>query len=50
MGFLLWLKDGVAEEIEGFSYGEDTSWIDFASPSFVLAMLRDDPNNPQSRG
>lgn len=29
MGFLLWLRDGYIHELEGFSYEESTSTIDF---------------------
>lgn len=29
MGFILWLNDGYAATLEGYSFGEDTSSIDF---------------------
>jgi hypothetical protein len=35
MGFLLWMHDGFARALEGYSYGEDTSAIDFEHVDFV---------------
>src|SRR5215475_10301528 len=34
MGFLLWLRDGHIHMLEGFSYGESTSSIDFERVAF----------------
>jgi hypothetical protein len=34
MGFLLWLRDGHIHKLEGFSYGESTSGIDFERVAF----------------
>ena len=34
MGFLLWLRDGHIHQLEGFSYGESTSSIDFERVAF----------------
>jgi len=34
MGFLLWLRDGRIHKLEGFSYGESTSGIDFEQVAF----------------
>jgi hypothetical protein len=34
MGFILWLKDGYAELLEGYSYEESTSEIDFERAGF----------------
>jgi hypothetical protein len=34
MGFLLWLRDGHIHKLEGFSYGESTSDIDFERVGF----------------
>ena len=34
MGFLLWLRDGHIHQLEGFSYGENTSGIDFERVAF----------------
>jgi hypothetical protein len=34
MGFLLWLRDGHVHKLEGFSYGESTSDIDFERVGF----------------
>jgi hypothetical protein len=34
MGFLLWLCDGHIHQLEGFSYGENTSCIDFEKAEF----------------
>ena len=36
MGFILWLKDGCAELIEGYSYGESTVEIDFERVGFEI--------------
>ena|ERR1700733_11955631 len=36
MGFILWLKDGYAELIEGYSYGESTIEIDFERVGFEI--------------
>jgi hypothetical protein len=36
MGFILWLKDGYAELLEGCSYGESTSEIDFQRAGFEI--------------
>jgi hypothetical protein len=36
MGFILWLKDGYAELLEGYSYGESTSEIDFERAGFEI--------------
>lgn len=34
MGFLLWVRDGHIHKLEGFSYGESTSGIDFERVAF----------------
>jgi hypothetical protein len=34
MGFLLWVRDGRINTLEGFSYGESTSTIDFERVAF----------------
>jgi hypothetical protein len=34
MGFLLWLRDGHIHQLEGFSYGESTSGVDFERVAF----------------
>jgi len=34
MGFLLWLRNGHIHQLEGFSYGESTSGIDFKRVAF----------------
>ena len=34
MGFLLWLKDGWLHQLEGYSYEEDTSDLDFDRVEF----------------
>jgi hypothetical protein len=34
MGFLLWLRDGYIHQLEGYSYGESTSGIDFERVAF----------------
>jgi hypothetical protein len=34
MGFMLWLRDGHIHQLEGFSYGESTSDIDFERVAF----------------
>jgi hypothetical protein len=34
MGFLLWLRDGHIYQLEGFSYEESTSGIDFEKVAF----------------
>lgn len=36
MGFILWLKDGYAELLEGYSYGESTVEIDFKRAGFEI--------------
>ncbi|MBR0875051.1 hypothetical protein JQ633_32160 [Bradyrhizobium tropiciagri] len=36
MGFLLWLRDGHISKLEGFSYGESTSRIDFERVTFEV--------------
>ncbi|MFY9730672.1 MAG: hypothetical protein WBQ04_09500 [Candidatus Acidiferrales bacterium] len=36
MGFIPWLKDGYAELIEGYSYGESTIEIDFERVGFEI--------------
>jgi len=38
MGFVLWLKDGLADCLEGYCYGESTTGIDFGQVSFELAQ------------
>ena len=35
MGFLLWLKDGCAHRLEGYSYGESTTDLDFEQVVFA---------------
>jgi hypothetical protein len=41
MGFLLWLRNGYIYQLEGFSYQESTSGIDFEKVAFgaILAMI-----------
>jgi hypothetical protein len=34
MGFLLWLQDGHIHKLEGYSYGESTSGVDFERVTF----------------
>jgi hypothetical protein len=34
MGFLLWLRNGRVHKLEGYSYGENTSGIDFERVTF----------------
>ena len=34
MGFLLWLRNGHIHKLEGYSYGENTSGIDFERVAF----------------
>jgi hypothetical protein len=36
MGFILWLKDGRLNQLEGYSFGEDTSGIDLEVAGFDL--------------
>jgi len=36
VGFILWLKEGYAHHLEGYSYGESTAGIDFEQVSFEL--------------
>jgi hypothetical protein len=36
IGFILWLKDGYLNELEGFSFGEDTSELDLETTAFEL--------------
>ncbi len=36
IGFLLWLRDGYMNQLEGFSFEEDTSDIDWTNPSFNI--------------
>jgi hypothetical protein len=36
MGFILWLKDGYAECLEGYSYGESTTGIALEAVSFEI--------------
>lgn len=31
MGFLLWLQEGLAETLEGYTYGEDTTGLDLSA-------------------
>jgi hypothetical protein len=40
MGFLLWLRDGHIHQLEGFSYGESTSGIDFERVAFGAVRPR----------
>jgi hypothetical protein len=40
MGFLLWLRDGHIHKLEGFSYGESTSGIDFEGVAFGVVGPR----------
>lgn len=34
MGFLLWIKEGLIDQLEAYSYDEETSHIDFAQAGF----------------
>ena len=34
MGFMLWLKNGWLHQLEGYTYGEDTTGIDFDRAEF----------------
>jgi hypothetical protein len=36
MGFILWLQDGYASSLEGFSYEEDTIAIDLLNVRFEI--------------
>jgi hypothetical protein len=36
MGFILWLRDGYAERLEGYSYGESTSSVDLERADFEI--------------
>lgn len=36
MGFILWLKEGYAHNLEGYSYGESTAGIDFEQTGFEI--------------
>jgi hypothetical protein len=36
MGFILWLKEGYADHLEGYSFQEDTLGIDFENVEFEL--------------
>ena len=36
MGFLLWLRDGHIHQLEGYSYEESTSGLDFERVAFVI--------------
>jgi len=50
MGFLLWLKSGVIVELEGCSYEEDTSGLDFERVGFrdVVAHRSGETSNAGS--
>jgi hypothetical protein len=37
MGFILWLKDGYIDHLEGFSYSESTTQVDFERAAFEVA-------------
>ena len=39
MGFILWLKEGYAECLEGYSYGESTTAIALDVASFEVLPL-----------
>jgi hypothetical protein len=36
MGFILWLKEGYADHLEGYCYGESTARIVFERAGFVI--------------
>ncbi len=36
MGFILWLKEGYVHHLEGYSYGESTTEIDFEQTEFEI--------------
>jgi len=36
MGFILWLKEGYAHNLEGYSYGESTTGIEFEQTGFEI--------------
>ena len=38
MGFILWLKEGFADCLEGYCYGETTTGIEFERVNFELAQ------------
>lgn len=40
MGFLLWLQDGYIHMLEGYSYQEDTSGVDFERVAFATVGPR----------
>jgi hypothetical protein len=40
MGFLLWLRDGHVHKLEGYSYGENTSGLDFEHVAFGTVSPR----------
>ena len=46
MGVLLWLRDGYIHRLEGYSYGESTSGIDFERVAFG-AVGQFDPTVPE---
>ena len=39
MGFILWLKDGYADCLEGFTVDDSTVGIELATISFALPFL-----------
>lgn len=39
MGFILWLKDGYFSNLEGYSYEESTTEIDFIAVKFEIGEL-----------
>jgi hypothetical protein len=38
MGFILWLKEGYADCLEGYSYGESTTGIILEAASFEVSQ------------
>ncbi len=40
MGFLLWLQDGVADTLEGYTYEESTEGLDFVHAGFSDVRAR----------
>ncbi len=40
MGFLLWLQDGRMHQLEGYSYEESTSGLDFERMDFGTVRPR----------
>jgi hypothetical protein len=50
MGFILWLKNGYEDCLEGYSFGESTSWIALERAGFEILHGRSEaaPSSPQA--